>query len=62
VQPIQDKVYKAIQDYATSKGLDLILDKGSSAGVIFSNPTLDKTSDILKNWEYNNTFAAQSEK
>ncbi|MEP7268878.1 MAG: OmpH family outer membrane protein [Saprospiraceae bacterium] len=48
VQPIQDKVYKAIQDYATTKGLDLILDKGSSAGVIFSNPGLDKTGDILK--------------
>ncbi|MEP7322072.1 MAG: OmpH family outer membrane protein [Saprospiraceae bacterium] len=48
VQPIQDKVYKTIQEYATAKGLDLILDKGSSAGVIFSNPLLDKTSDILK--------------
>jgi outer membrane protein len=48
VQPIQDKVYKTIQEYAESKGLDLILDKGSSAGVIFSNAALDKTSDILK--------------
>ena len=48
VQPIQDKVYKTIQEYAESKGLDLILDKGSSAGVIFSKAALDKTSDILK--------------
>ncbi len=48
VQPIQDKVYKAIQEYATSKSYDLILDKGASAGVIFSNPGLDKTGDILK--------------
>ena len=48
VQPIQDKVYKAIQEYADTRGFDLILDKGSSAGVIFSNPTLDKTTDILK--------------
>ncbi len=48
VQPIQDKVYKAIQEYANSKNLDLILDKGSSAGVIFSNPGMDKTSDIIK--------------
>lgn len=48
VQPIQDKVYKTIQEYAEAKGLDLILDKGSSAGVIFSNATLDKTTDILK--------------
>lgn len=48
VQPIQDKVYKAIQDYASTKGYDLILDKGGSAGVIFSNPGMDKTADILK--------------
>ncbi len=48
VQPIQDKVYKAIQEYATTRGLDLILDKGSSAGVIFSSAALDKTPDILK--------------
>jgi outer membrane protein len=48
VQPIQDKVYKAIQEYATARGLDLILDKGSSAGVIFSSAALDKTPDILK--------------
>jgi len=48
VQPIQDKVYKAIQEYATARGFDLILDKGSSAGVIFSSAALDKTPDILK--------------
>lgn len=48
VQPIQDKVYRAIQDYANTRGFDLILDKGSSAGVIFSSAALDKTPDILK--------------
>lgn len=48
VQPIQDKVYGAIESYANENAFDLIFDKGSSAGIIFSNPRYDKTDDILK--------------
>jgi len=48
VQPIQDKVYAAIEEYASEKGFDIIFDKGSGAGIIFSNPNYDKTDDILK--------------
>ncbi|MFT6708929.1 MAG: outer membrane protein, partial [Flavobacteriales bacterium] len=48
VRPIQDRVYKAIEDYANSKGFDFIFDKGGSAGIIFSNARFDKTEDILK--------------
>ncbi len=47
VQPIQDRVYSAIEAYAQDRGYDLILDKSSSAGVIFNNPEYDKTTDIL---------------
>ncbi len=47
VRPIQDKVYKAIEAYATDRGFDFIFDKSSSAGMIFSNPQYDKTQDIL---------------
>ena len=47
VQPIQDKVYVAIEDYADSKEFDFILDKGSAAGLLFVNPKFDKTEDIL---------------
>lgn len=42
VRPIQDKVYTAIEDYANSKGYDFIFDKGSSSGMIFSNPRMIK--------------------
>ncbi|MFK7807027.1 MAG: OmpH family outer membrane protein [Saprospiraceae bacterium] len=48
VRPIQDMVYKAIEDYANTKGFDFIFDKGGSAGIIFSNSRFDKTEDIMK--------------
>lgn len=47
VKPIQDKVYGAIERFANEKGYDLILDKSSSAGLIFANPTYDKTSQVV---------------
>ena len=47
VQPIQDRVYTAIEDYANDRGYDFIFDKGGSAGIIFSNPRYDVTEDIL---------------
>ena len=47
VQPIQDKVYTTIEDYANAKDFDFILDKGSSAGLLFVNSRFDKTEDII---------------
>jgi len=47
VQPIQDRVYAAIEAYAKERGYDFIFDKGGSAGMIFSNPQYDKTEDII---------------
>jgi len=46
VQPIQNKVYNVIAEYADEKGYDFIFDKSSSTGIIFSNPKFDKTEDI----------------
>ncbi len=49
VRPIQDRVYGVIESYAAEKGYDFILDRSDAAvGIIYSNPTYDKTSDILK--------------
>lgn len=47
VQPIQDRVYTAIEDYASDKGYDFIFDKSSAAGMIFASPSFDKTSEVL---------------
>ena len=54
VEPIQDQVYSAIQDYAQNRGYDFIFDKGGAAGIIFSNEEYDKTGDILKKLERGN--------
>lgn len=48
VRPIQDKVYAAIEAYASERGYDFIFDKSGSAGIIFSNAQYDKTEDILQ--------------
>ena len=48
VSPIQEKVYGAIQAYATERGFDIIIDKGGSSGILFSDERFDKTEDILR--------------
>ena len=48
IQPIQDKVYNAIQDFSTEKRYDVVFDKSSNLIMLFSNPSLDKSDDILK--------------
>ncbi len=47
VQPIQDRVYAAIEEYASDKGYDFIFDKSSASGMIFASPAYDKTEEVL---------------
>lgn len=46
VQPIQDKVYNALDKFANQKGYDFIFDKSSATGLIFANPKYDKTEEV----------------
>ena len=48
IKPIQDKVYTAIQKLALDKTFDFILDKSEGITVIFADPKLDKSDDVLK--------------
>ncbi len=48
VKPIQDRVYNAVQKYATSKGFDLVLDKAGGVTLFYADPKLDKSDDVLK--------------
>ena len=48
IKPIQDKVYNAIQKIAVAKLYDFILDKSEGITVIFADPKLDKSEDVLK--------------
>lgn len=48
VKPIQDKVYNAVQKIAVARQYDLILDKSEGITIIFADPKLDRSDDVLK--------------
>ena len=54
VKPIQDKVYNAVQKLATARSYDFILDKSEGITIIFADPKLDKSDDVLKELGINN--------
>ena len=49
IKPIQDKVYNAVQKLAVDKQYDFILDKSEGITVIFADPKLDKSDEVLRN-------------
>ena len=48
VKPLQDKVYNAVQKIAVAHGYDFILDKSEGITVIFADPKLDKSDEVLR--------------
>jgi outer membrane protein len=48
VKPVQDKVYNAVQKMAIAKAYDFVLDKSEGITIIFADPKLDKSEDVLK--------------
>ncbi len=48
IKPIQDRVFKAVEDFATEKAYDVVLDKSSSSGILFANAAIEKTADIIR--------------
>lgn len=48
IKPVQDKVYSAVQKIATQRGYDFILDKSEGITIIFADPKLDKSEDVLR--------------
>ncbi len=48
IKPIQDKVYNAVQKLAVQRGYDFILDKSEGITVIFADPKLEKSDDVLR--------------
>ncbi len=49
IKPIQDKVYNAVQKLAVEKQFDIIFDKSEGITVIFADPKLDRSEDVLRN-------------
>ena len=48
IKPIQDKDYTAIQKLAIERSYDFILDKSEGITVIFADPKLDRSDEVLK--------------
>ena len=48
VKPIQDKVYNAVEDIATKKGYSFIFDKAGTISILYADPKLDLSDDVLK--------------
>jgi outer membrane protein len=48
IKPIQDKVYNSVQKMAVTRGYDFVLDKSEGITIIFADPKLDKSEDVLR--------------
>jgi outer membrane protein len=48
VKPIQDRVYNAVQKIAVVRQYDLVFDKSEGITIIFADPKLDRSDDVLK--------------
>jgi outer membrane protein len=49
VKPVQEKVYNAIQEIATSANYVLILDKSGALTILYANPKYDISDEVLDN-------------
>ena len=51
--PIQDEIYNAVKDISDMQGYSLILDRASDAGIIYANPKIDISNEVLSKLGYN---------
>ena len=51
--PIQEEIYNAIKDISDQKVYSRILDRASDAGIIFANPKIDISNEVLTKLGYN---------
>lgn len=48
IQPVQQKVFKAIDDYAKSGGYDMVLDTAANAAMLYHSEAVDHTNKIIE--------------
>jgi len=48
LKPIQDRVYTAIEEFANEGNYGLVLDRANAGFMMYVNPKMDKSDDILK--------------
>lgn len=48
IKPIQDRVFNTVQQYATSRGFDIVYDKSGGITIFYADPKLDKSEEVIK--------------
>jgi outer membrane protein len=48
IQPIQRRVFGAIEQYAKAGGYDLVLDKASNASMLYHSDSVNHTENIIE--------------
>lgn len=48
IQPIQDRIFDAIQKVAKDNALDFIFDKAGGVSMLYTNPKYDRSEDVLE--------------
>jgi len=52
--PIEDNIYEAVKAASQQHGYDMVIDRASATGIIFANPRLDISDEILRRLGYSN--------
>lgn len=47
IQPIQKKVFAAIEAYAKQSGADLVLDSANNPTLLYTNPSIERTQQVI---------------
>ena len=48
IRPIQERVFGAIEAYARQHGAELVLDSANNASLLFCNPAIDRTQQVIE--------------
>ena len=54
ITPIQDDIYEAVKAISQQHGYDMVIDRASATGIIFANPRIDISDEILRRLGYSN--------
>jgi len=54
VKPIQDEVFNSVKEIATEGNFAIIFDTAGSLNMLYTDPKLDKSDDVLKKLGYKN--------
>ena len=52
MKPIQDVIYEAVKSISEGKGYQMVIDRASSANIIFASPRIDISNEVLSKLGY----------